>query len=188
MASASAPKRSPRLSVDQWTQAALDLLVSEGVSAVKISRLCEQLQVTKGSFYWHFNDIDGLMTAVAERWCGQQNDAARGLDLVESIPARQRLEQMSAILIEHRSWSVERAIRDWARTEPRVAEAVGVLDRRIMQMVQDALLEVGFDPIQARLRAGTLVYAGIGFVHARDSLPTPTPEEMHAIIALLTDP
>lgn len=180
--------RAPRLSLDDWTAAALDLLVTDGVSEVKISRLCERLEVTKGSFYWHFSDIDELMTAVAERWCAQDNDAQRGLDALASTPVRERLEQMASLLVEHRAWSVERAVREWARTEPRVAASVRALDQRIMQLVQDALQELGFDERQARLRAGTLVYAGIGFVHGRDSLPTPTTEELHMIMEILTTP
>jgi AcrR family transcriptional regulator len=46
-----------RLSTQDWTTRALELLVDEGVGAVKVARMCRELGVTKGSFYWHFDDL-----------------------------------------------------------------------------------------------------------------------------------
>ncbi|WP_038171528.1 TetR/AcrR family transcriptional regulator [Tomitella biformata] len=178
--------RTVRLSVADWTSAALDLLVREGVAGVKISTLCAELGVTKGSFYWHFVDINALMAAVADQWCASQNDAVRGLDVLATMPVEQRLEWMASLLIEDRAWSVERAVRDWARTNEQVAASVQSLDQRILEVVTNTMEELGFDEADARLRAGTLVYAGIGFVHGRGSLPTPTLAEVRDIIAVLT--
>lgn len=183
---AEAKPRTARLSVDDWTSAALDLLVREGVAGVKITTLCQELGVTKGSFYWHFVDINALMVAVADQWCASQNDAVRGLDVLATMPVEQRLEWMASLLIEDRSWSVERAVRDWARTNEQVAGSVKSLDQRILEVVTTTMEELGFGGADARLRAGALVYAGIGFVHGRGSLPTPTLDEVREIIAVLT--
>jgi|GEM_PF-473575 len=235
-AGATTPKKSTsrkttRLSLDDWIGAAFDLLVREGASGVKITKLCEQLGVTKGSFYWHFDDIDALMTTIADRWCDKQNDTVRGLNAMDTIPVAERFERMAQTLIDEdtrrveiavRDWArtdqkvadsvaaldrrifevvqdamreggfdedtrrVEIAVRDWARTDQKVADSVAALDRRIFEVVQDAMREVGFDEEQARLRAGALVYAGIGFVHSRGSLPTPTLDEVRATFDLLT--
>ena len=111
-----ASPRAPRLGVDDWLDAAFALLVSDGVAEVKITRLCEQLGVTKGSFYWHFADIDELMTAIADRWVETQNEVLRGLMQVESMPVAERLQTISELLVEHRTRTVEAAIREWART------------------------------------------------------------------------
>jgi AcrR family transcriptional regulator len=48
-----------RLTVDDWVQAGFAILAEEGIKALKIDRLCRRLDVTKGSFYWHFTDIAG---------------------------------------------------------------------------------------------------------------------------------
>ncbi|MGX6510644.1 TetR/AcrR family transcriptional regulator [Rhodococcus sp. SJ-2] len=178
--------RRPRLSLDDWTEAGLQLLVTEGRAAVKISRLCDQLGVTKGSFYWHFADIDELMHAIATRYCSHDNDAARGLTTVEEMPVRERLAHMATMLVDDRSWAAETAVRDWARSDPQVAESVRALDQRIMAVVENAFLELGFDDAGARIRAGTLVYAGIGFVYGRDNLRTPTVDEIQNLLAVLT--
>ncbi|MBS9373957.1 TetR/AcrR family transcriptional regulator [Rhodococcus sp. B50] len=177
--------RRPRLSLDDWTGAGLRLLVSEGRSAVKISRLCDDLGVTKGSFYWHFSDIDDLMKAIATRYTSQDNDAARGLTSLEELPVDERLARMGAMLVDERAWEAEVAVREWARSDPQVAESVRALDQRIMAVVRNCFLELGFDEDEAELRAGTLVYAGIGFLYGRDSLPSPTATQIQELLKIL---
>ncbi|AWH92754.1 hypothetical protein [Dietzia lutea] len=92
---------------------------------------------------------------------------------------------MSALLVESRAWEGEAAVREWARADETVAEAVAELDRRILRVVHDAFAELGFSEREARIRAGVLVYAGIGFVYGRSALPVPTVEEIHDVLALL---
>ena len=159
--------------------------MTEGRAAVKISRLCSDFGVTKGSFYWHFQDFDALMSAIARMYFSQEMDAARGLVTMEEMPASERLETMSAMLVVSRAWEGEAAIREWARADETVAEAVAELDRRILAVVHDAFAELGFSERDARIRAGVLVYAGIGFVYGRSALPVPTVEEIHDVLALL---
>ncbi|OZC49278.1 TetR family transcriptional regulator [Rhodococcus sp. 06-621-2] len=179
-------RRTTRLSVDDWIDASFELMATDGVSGVKITKLCERLEVTKGSFYWHFADIDKLMEAIADKWCDTQNDTVRGLKGLETVEVEQRLQIMAELLIDQRTWAVESAVRDWARNYGKIADAVRELDNRIFEVVQRSLLDLEFDPEEARLRAGILVYSGIGFVHARGSLPTPTAAEVHAMFELLT--
>jgi AcrR family transcriptional regulator len=179
-------RRATRLSVDDWIDASFELMATDGVSGVKITKLCERLQVTKGSFYWHFADIDELMEAIADKWCDSQNDTVRGLKGLEAVAVEQRLQIMAELLIDQRTWAVESAVRDWARNYDKIADAVRELDNRIFEVVQRSLLDLDFDADEARLRAGILVYSGIGFVHARGSLPTPSAAEVHAMFDLLT--
>lgn len=179
-------RASERLSLEDWTAAALDLLVREGVGAVKISRLCTELGVTKGSFYWHFADITDLKEAVAARWCALTDEAHGALAELDLLPPRERLRHMTERLIDDGTWAVESAVRDWARTDEQVAESVSASDRRVFELVQRALRELGFTEAEARLRGGTLVYAGIGFVHGQESLPKPTMDDVDQILELLT--
>ena len=41
--------------------AALDIILKDGVDNLRIEDVCERVGVTKGSLYWHFNDRDGLI-------------------------------------------------------------------------------------------------------------------------------
>ncbi|MET9485400.1 TetR/AcrR family transcriptional regulator [Nocardia sp. NPDC006630] len=180
--------RAPRLSYEDWVDGALAMLAREGVGALRISRLCEELGVTKGSFYWHFDDIDQLREAMADRWSAVQSETIRALGAVDSIPVESRIENMTAILVDARTWAVEASVREWARSDAKVAAAVTALERRILEIVNKTMIDLGFDAAQARIRAGAMVYLGIGLIHGRDTLPTPTPAEAKAVIELLTRP
>jgi AcrR family transcriptional regulator len=41
--------------------AALDIILKDGVDSLRIEDVCERVGVTKGSLYWHFTDRDGLI-------------------------------------------------------------------------------------------------------------------------------
>lgn len=177
-----------RWSADDWTERALALLMSEGVGAVKITRLCTELDVTRGSFYWHFAGIGELMQAIATRWCERTEQALRELAELEHRPPLERLRGMTERLLDDQAWAVERALRDWARHDQQVADAVTESDRFIYGLVYDAFTELGFPAAGARTRAGTLVYAGIGFAHGQRALPKPTRADIKRLLALMTSP
>ena len=61
-------KRKRALSPEHWFAAAQDILVAEGVEAIRIDRLCQALDVTKGSFYWHFASRAVFLGAFLNHW------------------------------------------------------------------------------------------------------------------------
>jgi AcrR family transcriptional regulator len=176
---------SGRLSIDDWTERALALLMDEGVGAIKISRLCADLGVTKGSFYWHFADLAALMAAITERWTRETREALSALQALDDLPPLERIRAMALRLVDQRSYSVERALREWAHGEERVAAVILETDQFVFELVQDALLELGIPAGGARLRAGLLVYAGIGFAHGQQALPQPTADDIEELIEFL---
>jgi AcrR family transcriptional regulator len=56
------------LSREAWLKAATNLIAQEGVQAVAVEPLALALGVTKGSFYWHFQNRDELIHAALEAW------------------------------------------------------------------------------------------------------------------------
>jgi AcrR family transcriptional regulator len=176
----------PRLSIDDWTERALALVMDEGVGAIKINRLCRELGVTKGSFYWHFADLDAFLAAVAEKWCAQTRLALSSLADLDALPPLERIRAMGLRLIDDRSQKVERALRDWSRDDAAVAAVIVEADQFVFGLVQAALLELGHTAAEARMRAGLLVYAGIGFAHGEASLPKPTDEDIEDLIGFLS--
>ena len=177
---------SGRLSVDDWTERALELLMDEGVSALKIARLCRELGVTKGSFYWHFADLESLRTAVAQRWCERTRTELDQLRELGSLPPLERIRIMAAALVEDRAWNVERTLREWARTDATVAAAIGESEQHVFGLLDDAFLELGHPAGAARMRAGLLTYAGIGFAHGQAALPRVTMEDIDDLVDFLS--
>lgn len=156
--------------------------MSEGVGEVKISRLCADLDVTKGSFYWHFTDLESLKEAIAERWCAETRMTLGQLSTLDELPPLDRLRIMTMRLVDDGSWSVERALRDWARGDDKVAAVIVETDQFVFDLVQKALEDLGHGPAKARLRAGLLVYAGIGFAHGQNGLPKPTADDIEDML------
>ena len=63
-----APLKSPALQPDDWILAAFARLSAEGIDAVRIEVLARELRVSKGSFYWHFQDREELIGKMLARW------------------------------------------------------------------------------------------------------------------------
>src|SRR5262245_23041898 len=144
---------STRLGLDDWIRAGFAILAEEGVKALKIDRLCARLGVTKGSFYWHFDGMPGYRAALVSAW-GDLRDEDRGtFDDMGKLEPRERLSRMMASLVSPRHWTLERAMREWARTDEAVAASVRAADRRVVHAVRRAFLDYGFDEDEADMRA-----------------------------------
>jgi AcrR family transcriptional regulator len=162
----STPRTSSRLTAGDWVDAALELIGEDGLAAVKIDRLARRLGATKGSFYWHFADLATFMDEVAAMWCTGREEMRGMLDALDELPPRERLGRLTELLHDTRYWRLERASREWARTNPRVREMLDQSDRWIVDAERKAFVELGFPTVEARLRANTLFYAGMGFILA----------------------
>jgi AcrR family transcriptional regulator len=162
-----------RLSVDDWVQEGFRVLAEDGVKALTLGRLCSRLGVTKGSFYWHFTHMKAYREALIGTWAAVRDEDRGYFDGLAAEPPRQRLSRMMTALVGPRHWMLERAMREWARSESEVAAAVRASDRRVLAAVRKAFLDDGFDPDQAEMRADATFAAGIGFLHLSGSRPSP---------------
>ncbi|NKY63826.1 TetR/AcrR family transcriptional regulator [Gordonia rubripertincta] len=181
-----APARSSRLGADDWLDASVEVLLEDGIEGLKISRLSARLGVTKGSFYWHFTDIATMKSELADH-CrkGQAAAVARMVDL-EELPPIERIEGMAQLVSDPRRWRMEAAMRRWAETDGSIADSISELDGQIFQMSHQAMRELGFDEPEAHARATTLLYAGIGFVHAHGRLGEATADDLRIFLDILT--
>jgi AcrR family transcriptional regulator len=171
MASAHGSATTSRLTVDDWVQAGFALLAEEGLTALKVDRLCNRLDVTKGSFYWHFADIARYRATLIQAWSELRDDDRSHFAELAALPPRERLSQMMSSLLSTRHWTLERAMREWARSDAAVAASVRAADQRVLDAVRQAFLDHGFDPADADLRANATFAAGIGFLHLSGKKP-----------------
>lgn len=145
-----------KLSREDWCQAGLVALAEKGPEALKIDRLCDRLAVTKGSFYHYFKHREAYIDELLAFWHTNYTQ-----NLVEALspqdPAKQRIAQLSAAVAEadHRT---EVALRSWALSEPRVAQAVAVVDNERLEYIAALLTELGYNPVDTHLLA-KLLYA-----------------------------
>ncbi|MCV7188652.1 TetR/AcrR family transcriptional regulator [Mycolicibacterium thermoresistibile] len=165
------PQVTARLSEEDWIQAGFAILAEEGIKALKLDRLCARLAVTKGSFYWHFESMAGFRRRLVESWAELRDRDRRDFDALGALPPRERLSRMMTALTSPRHWMLERAMREWARTDSAAAASVRTADRRVLDAVRQAFLDHGFDPADADLRANATFAAGIGFLHLAGDRP-----------------
>jgi len=155
---------SPRkqLGRDDWLVAALDRMPEHGLSAFKIPRLCEDLGVTKGSFYHHFKDQDDLVRSALERWTERETlRGIRGLELIGD--PRERLRTLFKVVLRRRDRGAVMIAMHGEVSDPRFAEAVRAVNETRVAFLRRAYRDMGFDERDAAARAMTAysIYVGL---------------------------
>ena len=145
------------LSPDSWADAALSELAVSGIEGVRVEVLARQLDVTKGSFYWHFKDRDALLVHMLRRW---RERATLGLierlDSVVDLP-EERLRQLLQLPLQRKrsalAAEVELAIRMWSRQDARALDVLEEVDGLRLQYIAKLLVGLGVPNDLARARA-----------------------------------
>ncbi|MFV2002762.1 MAG: TetR/AcrR family transcriptional regulator [Paracoccaceae bacterium] len=157
----------PRLTRTDWIRAAFRALTKGGPQAIRAETIARTLNVSKGSFYWHFKDVADLRAAMIAHWQQLATQAViRALD-ERDISARDRLKGLIQITASDRNAAyggplVEAAIRDWARYDAQIKAAVRGVDQQRLDYVRSLFCDYGLDNETAHLRARTLYGALIG--------------------------
>jgi AcrR family transcriptional regulator len=142
--------RTPR---NAWIDAGLRALSAGGPDAVRVERLARALGVTKGGFYWHFDDRDGLLDAMLGTWERMVIDDV--IDRVEGDggDARAKLRRLFALAAAQRDFiEVELAVRDWARRDKAAAQRLRRVDNRRMDYLRSQFREICDDADEVEVR------------------------------------
>lgn len=154
-----------QLSADDWIELGYAILAEDGFKKIKIDALCNRMGVTKGSFYWHFKDIAAYKAALVSRWGEWSDEEHKHFVELGDLPPRERLMGLIGQLTSPRHWTLERAMREWARSDPEAEASVRTSDRRAHRAVRQCLVDHGLDPETASMRAGWIMAMGIGALH-----------------------
>ena len=154
-ASQRSPRLAPRLDSVIWIEAALDALANGGVEAVRVEPLAKALDVTKGSFYWHFADRRALIDAMLESWSAGRIAAIRQQSAGTGSPDT-RLRHLAELYTRHgnmRGLAIELSIRALARSDAAAADAVRAVDSERLKQVGQLFGALGWTPSDAQARA-----------------------------------
>lgn len=150
-------RESRRLDRIDWIELALETLAKESIDAVSVVPLARKLGVTKGSFYWHFENREALLNATLEIW--RERTTHRIIHYVEArhTEPEARLRALFKIAIESKhhpeTGRMEVAIRDWARQDSKTRKVVARVDDERHAYLEQLYRELAFDPEEARTRA-----------------------------------
>ncbi|HET9420530.1 MAG TPA: TetR/AcrR family transcriptional regulator [Nocardioides sp.] len=158
-----------------WTNAALEALSEGGVSAVRVDVLSKRLGVTRGSFYWHFENREALVVAALEEWervC--TTETIEQLDSIADPEQRLRVLLTQALDVEALS-RLEPAIVAHA-TDPVVGPVLRRVTRRRVDYLAEAYAQLGHPPAAARRQALVAYAAYTGWLQLRSSAGAELPE------------
>jgi AcrR family transcriptional regulator len=158
-----------QLSAKDWLDAGLKALATSGFTALKAEPLSKTLNVSRGSFYWHFADLNAFHAAMLAHW--REVAAERIIAGLESTPAG----ESPIRLLLRRSFSgrlsLEKAVRSWATSDAQARAAVQAIDRRRLDYVSMLLRHAGLPAEIAQSRAQILYWAFIGYALSDKPLP-----------------
>ena len=149
-----------RLTPQDWITAGLRMLATEGASGLKVGTMATALDVSRGSFYWHFIDFADFRRQLLANWRDRTVDQViREFEDDRAVPGRlQRLVKRA--FFGRRG--LDRAIRMWASDQPDVAAMVAAVDARRVSYMAKLLIEAGVAHEQAQPRAAFIYWAYLG--------------------------
>lgn len=132
---------------DDYYDAAMRILGTDGAGNLKIAALCAELGVTTGSFYGYFGSLDGFIEQFLEYWWESQTSriAAIVTDAEDAIERIHLVKDLTARLPH----AAEGAIRSWAHTNAAVAAMQARVDERRLEVVTEILRPVAASPDEA---------------------------------------
>jgi AcrR family transcriptional regulator len=158
--------RTPR---SGWIDEGLRALAAGGPDAVRIESLARALGVSKGGFYWHFDDRRALLEELLDTWERVSIDEV--IERVESGggDARARLRRLFALASSSEGLlAIDLAVRDWSRRDPAVAERLRRADNRRMAYMRSlfAAFCPDEDDVEVRCMLAFSLWIGNHFVAA----------------------
>lgn len=136
-----------RRSRNDYFAAAMEILAEAGVAGLTTTRLCERLDVTRGSLYHHFESGPAFHDAFIEHW--EHELVPAFLTAIETVESRARIELLQHLAL-HADHRVEKAIRAWANTNLTVAAALARVDAAREGTLARALVDIGIEPSLAQ--------------------------------------
>lgn len=179
--------RTPR---SGWIDEGLRALSVGGPDTVRIEQLAKALGVTKGGFYWHFNDRQALLEEMLSTWERRVIDEPIQIVKARGGDEGRKLRRLFALAaFDDDLLAIEISIREWARRDPAVAERLRRVDNRRMAYMRELFSAFCPDPDDVEVRC-TLVMALFISNHfvAVDHPAHTSAEVLNLALARLLDP
>ena len=157
-------RRQPQLSRDDWIEAALAVLVEEGFEAGQITQLARRLEVTRGSFYWHFKSREELLDALLEEWRARNTGVMLGA-LSAATSLIEGILELFLVWVDHQQFDpkLDQAVRDWARRSDAVRDSVAAEDGNRVKAIATFFERHGYEPTEAFIRARVLYFTQLSY-------------------------
>jgi AcrR family transcriptional regulator len=128
------------------------MLAAGGPDAVRIEPLAAKLGVSRGGFYWHFDDRQALLEEMLDTW--ERESVDRVIErFQDGDDPREAVRRAGATTFSDRLLPIDLAIRDWSRREATVAERLRRVDNQRMDFLRARFAEFVGDEAEVEVRS-----------------------------------
>ena len=153
------PVRTPR---STWIGAGLRALAAGGPDAVRIEPLAHALGVTRGGFYWHFDNRSAFLDELLDTWERRSTDEVLERVEREGGDPREKVRRAGMLTFSRDLLPIDLAIRDWARRDTAVARRLRRVDDRRIEYLRSLIGTFISDPDDVEARAMLAFSLAIG--------------------------
>ena len=152
------------LTKDQWAEAGLALLNEKGYTDLSIVKLAQRLNVTRGSFYYHFKSLNDLIDIMISTW--EERVVNQGFEQILTDTANPKQEVKNLIeYVTHLTDRLDLVFRQWAPSNEHVKKHMERLDQKRLKTLEELFQRLLNDTTKGRVLSRLAFYAYIGSLH-----------------------
>ena len=165
-------QKQPLLTRDDWIIKALEMLTLQGIHAVQITAISKALDVTRGSFYWHFENREDLLDALISEWRAR-NTGIMIRVLSQSPNLETGILDLFSVWVDHAQFDpdLDQAIRDWGRNSPDVQKLIQKEDDDRVEAIASFFEKHSYEKTEAFIRARVIYFTQLSFYSLKISEP-----------------
>lgn len=146
-----------KLRREDWVRESLRVLEERGIDGVKIVIIAERMEVTSGSFYWHFKGLPDLLDCILDYWEREQTEAVIDRAKAFAGPPDERILNLMTGVINEDTAVYDHPISVWARRDPAVRVVYERTLRKRFEFARWMFKQAGFSNRQSRTRGRLMV-------------------------------
>ena len=176
-----------RLTKEDWIINGLSRLSKHGIKSLKAGAMATELNVSRGSFYWHFKSAADFEIQLMEAW-KHRNTEAIIIELNNNASPEKRLIELVKLTISN-NLHLDKAMRSWSIVDTRANQIVAEVDSQRVAYVESLLKAISkIDKQELSLRAKLLYWACIGrSIVEADSEPDYDLSDIKQLIGIFTN-
>lgn len=156
------PKRTTK---QHWLNAGLDILVHDGYDRIKISTLSKNLDCSRSSFYWYFENLSDLLNQILGHWQHVNTNPIIKYAGLKSATITQAVLNIFICWADETKFNarLDFAVREWSRHSGQVRQLIRLSDNARIEALRAMFIRHGYEPVESLIRARTLYHSQIGY-------------------------